>query len=122
VPGRNRGSYQEDRKWLDLRLGNWNGCAVKLALAFCAIAVFAFSSCDGGDKTRTYPTDVRENFLSSCEGGGGSPSECKCMLDEIQKRMDLDEFTRFEERYGANGDLPDEIADAAAECKLPPVD
>jgi hypothetical protein len=95
---------------------------VKLVLAICVIAVFSFSSCGGGDETRIYPADVRENFLSSCQNGGGSASECECMLDEIQKTMDLDEFTRYEDRYSASGELPDEVVDAAAECRAPSVD
>jgi hypothetical protein len=95
---------------------------VKLFLAICAIAVFALSSCGGGDGTQTYPADVRENFLSSCQNGGGSASECDCMLEEIQKTMDLDEFTKYEDRYSANGELPDEVVDAAAKCRAPSVD
>ena len=105
-----------------MRLWSWNGCAVKLVLAICAIAVLAFGACGGGDETQTYPADVRENFLSSCQNGGGSVSECECMLDEIQKTMDLDEFTKYEDRYSANGELPDEVVDAAAECRAPSVD
>lgn len=63
----------------------------------------------------TYPPDVVQNFLRSCTRRADERT-CRCALGRLERRVSLDEFHALEARIG-KGDLPQEMADAAAACR-----
>jgi hypothetical protein len=63
----------------------------------------------------TYPPDVVQNFLRSCTRRADERT-CRCALGQLERRVSLDEFHALEARIG-RGELPQEMAEAAATCQ-----
>lgn len=66
-----------------------------------------------------YPQEVKDAFLSSCVGAGSDAMFCACVLDKVQKKYSLEEFTAIESKLKA-GSPPQEFVEftgkARAEC------
>ena len=93
----------------------------KLIKLSMVVSLVAFAAGCGGGGTFTpkvseesesvaYPSDVRDNFLTSCVSnaalsGGGEEADyedtCGCLLNEIEARFTFEEFTAAEEAMSA---------------------
>ena len=66
-----------------------------------------------------YPQEVKDEFLKSCVGAGSNAMFCACMLDKVQSKYSLEEFTTIESKITA-GSPPEEFVEfsgkARAEC------
>jgi hypothetical protein len=82
------------------------------------LLLVALAGCNGGDGGGGYPSQVVENFMTSCTAQpGASESECQCAIDRIQETMTLEEFAAEEQRI-VRGERPsDEIIAAINECR-----
>jgi hypothetical protein len=69
--------------------------------------------------TGSYPQEVADEFLSSCEEAGSDGAFCKCMLEKVQAKYSFEEFSVIEAKLNA-GKPPDEFIEfsgkARAEC------
>ncbi|GAA2543362.1 hypothetical protein GCM10009860_25260 [Microbacterium mitrae] len=71
--------------------------AVPLTIA--ALTGCSNSAGGGGDNggTESWPANVTENFISSCEASsGGQTAYCECSLEALQSEYTLEEFTELE--------------------------
>jgi hypothetical protein len=81
----------------------------RLGLVFLVLC-----GCRGGPPN-PYPSEVVETFVASCRTNAPE-SVCRCAIDRIQRRWTLEEFKAFEARM-ADGEVPKELVDTAAECR-----
>jgi hypothetical protein len=83
---------------------------------------------DGGDDGDGYPADVVSNFLASCEPSAVESSQgaltaedareiCRCVVDELQQTLPLDDFREYEARLReGEAEPPDEVTEALGTC------
>ena len=95
----------------------------KILLSFICCVVLASCS-DSTSNTTDYPTEVRENFISSCvlnaEAQGAEPSKakesCECAFETIQKDFSFEEYSEAEQAM-INGEASEiDFGDIAARC------
>ena len=75
--------------------------------------------CGGGGGGGSYPSEVIDNFMSTCTSGGVSESQCRCIVDEIQERIPFEDFEAQEGSLGSGEASPEFIqgmADATMAC------
>lgn len=91
-----------------------------LNLSASIVFVAAMAGCGGGGSSTSevsedsesvaFPSDVRDNFLTSCVSnaalsGGGEEADyedtCGCLLNEIEARFSFEEFAAAEEAMAA---------------------
>jgi hypothetical protein len=59
------------------------------------LGLFALTACTKND----FPVEVVTNFMNQCSiNSGGNAVGCACMLGEIQAKMNIEEFTKLEQR------------------------
>jgi len=64
----------------------------KMAIAF---SILVLAACGKSD----FPVEVVTNFMNQCSiNSGGNAVGCACMLGEIQAKMNIEEFTKLEQR------------------------
>jgi hypothetical protein len=100
-------------------------------LAFMLAAVLIASGCGGGDDDEGgggYPAEAVSNFMASCEPSAVEGSEgaltaeeartiCRCVIDDLQQTLSLDEFLEYDERAREDAsDPPAEVTDALEKC------
>jgi hypothetical protein len=39
-----------------------------------------------------YPASIKQAFIEGCVGGGGTKSQCKCVIRKIERRYSLKRF------------------------------
>lgn len=79
-----------------------------MKILFAFIFVVAISSCGNSNKAgEKYPGQVRTNFINSC--AGKLPPEykknCECVLEAIEKRYSLADYTKIENDIKAGKDV-----------------
>ena len=101
--------------------------AVRLILLALAL-VFLALACGGGDDAEGYPDEVVSNFMASCEPAAVESSQgeltaeeartqCRCVIDELQETLSLEEFREVDARAREEGfDPPDEVSQALDKC------
>ena len=66
-----------------------------------------------------YPQSVKDEFLKSCVDAGSDAKFCACVLDKVQDKYSLEEFSVIESKIAA-GTPPDEFVEfsgkARAQC------
>ena len=85
-----------------------------VAGAFVALAV----ACGGGDGDggdRNYPDQVRNNYMTSCTRSGGTQEQCRCTLEAVEAKYNLDEFTQLEQDI-AKGQRFEELTSIVTGC------
>jgi hypothetical protein len=101
-----------------------------LALSLAALPIAFGCGGDGnGEGGAGYPAEVVSNFMSSCEPSAVESSQgeltaeearsvCRCMIDELEETLLLEEFREFDARADEQGfDPPDEVTDALEKCR-----
>jgi hypothetical protein len=86
-------------------------------LLVLAVAVF-FLGCGSAAVAPTparYPADVRQTFLSACEGQG-TPKSCECVLDYLERHMTYDEFLALDAAGAEAVQADDRVKTAVAMC------
>lgn len=75
-----------------------------IVLFFAVTITSCGSSSKRGEK---YPAQVRTNFINGCAGKlpEGYKSNCACVLEQIEKKYSLTEYTRLEEDVKAGKDV-----------------
>jgi hypothetical protein len=104
---------------------------VGVLLAALLTAVLIAAGCGGGDDADEgdgYPADVVSNFMASCEPSavessqGGLTAEdareiCRCVVDELQQTLPLDDFREYEARLREGDAEPQaEVTEALGTC------
>jgi hypothetical protein len=78
------------------------------------------TGCGGGDSGGdSYPSEVVDNFMSSCTAGGLSESQCRCTIDEIQAAIPFEDYENQEGLLSAgtpSEEFVQAMANAAMEC------
>ena len=98
-------------------------------LAVALMAAPLASGCGGGDDEGDgYPAEVVSSFMASCEPSAVESSQgaltaeearttCRCVIDELQQTLSLDEFREFDERAREEAaDPPPEVTAALEKC------
>jgi hypothetical protein len=84
-----------------------------------ANAVATTNNAQNSAATTAYPQAVVDEFLSSCESAGSARTFCRCVLDKVESKYSLEEFSVIESKITA-GEPPDEFVEftgkARAEC------
>lgn len=88
------------------------------------LLAFIITSCGGGKKPgEKYPDQVRTNFINGCAGKlpEGYKKNCECMLEQIEKKYSLTEYTKLEEDMKAGKDVSAfmALADSARQTCFP---
>lgn len=66
-----------------------------LAAALLACAIPAAAQQQPRRNTTPYPELFRTNFMNGCMVGSSAPV-CRCILDEVERTLTLDEFVDFD--------------------------
>lgn len=66
-------------------------------------------------QVEAYPADVVDNFMNACTRNA-APRDCRCTIDEIRRRITIDEYHAMEARM-AKRDMPPEMLAAAEACR-----
>lgn len=90
------------------------------------VLIFAatIASCGSGKKPgEKYPAQVRTNFINGCAAKlpEGYSKNCECMLEQIEKKYSLTEYTKLEEDMKAGKDVSAfmALADSARQTCFP---
>jgi len=92
----------------------------RLALAVVLLAAMATAAC-GQDEATDYTSAHRDAFLAACSRPLDDPrllsDVCACVYDEMEQEIPFSEFERISEALESpSTPLPDEIAQAVADC------
>ena len=85
-------------------------------IAITLFSIITISSCNSKHE---YPPDVTQNFMNSCQENGGSQGMCSCVLEQIQKKYTIEEFSTIEVKIKAGQsteDFMDFVGKARVEC------
>jgi hypothetical protein len=94
------------RKFLNLSIS----IVFVAVMAGCGSSSSSTEENSADSESAAYPSDVRDNFLTSCVqnaalSGGGEEADyedvCGCLLDEIEARFTVEEFAAAEEAMAA---------------------
>jgi hypothetical protein len=69
-----------------------------------------------GERSDDFPPAVRANFLTGCFSSGGDESRCRCALEEVEARFDIDEYIEEEDQFLTTGEFPPRVLDAFGAC------
>lgn len=83
--------------------------------SLCIALAVGLISCTA--QKRTYPAAYVQNFMNGCIYSGGTQIICSCIIDKIQERYSLEEFSQIEVKMQATGVLPEEILDFVGTCR-----
>ena len=86
------------------------GCRMRPLL----LLLLLLAAC-GRRQEDVYPPEVVQNFMHGCTARSEERA-CRCALDALQSRFSIDEFRGFEAQM-SKGEVPKEMADAAASCR-----
>jgi hypothetical protein len=121
----------EDRACFALELAGHRRVMRVVVLIVWLTAVVFVSGCGGGDDDEGsggYPADAVSNFMASCEPSAVESSQgaltaeeartmCRCVIDDLQQTLPLDEFLEYDERAREDpSDPPTEVTDALEKC------
>lgn len=83
------------------------------------LALVALAACggDGNGGGEDYPPAVRDQFIQSCTGSGGTNEQCTCALDRLEDEFTLEEFTEESVKF-AQGEPSDEFREAVVNATL----
>ena len=99
--------------------------SVIFTVAFFGVATAACGSSDSGSSSdRSWPSEVKDNFLTSCEvnaemagaSSSFSSSYCKCVLQKLEDTMTADEFAEAEQKMMRGQDSGVDLESLAAQC------
>jgi hypothetical protein len=104
-----------------------------LVTSIAAAAALALAGCgdSGGGKAKTsstpltetssattYPAQIESNFMTNCERTSqGNTNGCRCILDELERRFTLAEFTKEDQAVGKGKAPSKRFTDAVATCR-----
>ncbi len=64
-----------------------------------------------------WPEEVRDNFLGAClDGSGGEEDYCRCVLEELEASLTVEEFEELEGDLAEEGDLPPVVEVIVEDC------
>lgn len=78
------------------------------------LALLALAAACGCEPANEYPAEVVENFVAACRTRTDERA-CRCAIDELRDRFPWERFQALERRM-ADGEMPDEIAEAVGGC------
>lgn len=84
-------------------------------LVVAPLLIAALAACSSTDD-RSYPADVRRNFMSACIGNGGTRDSCTCEFEAIEGELTLDEYVDLEAELLATGVIPADLVAAMDSC------
>ena len=95
-----------------------------LVAAFSLATAACSSSDNGSSSNRSWPSDVKDNFMTSCEvnaemagaSSSFSSSYCKCVLEKLEGTMTADEFVEAEQKMMRGQDSGVDLESLAAQC------
>ncbi len=65
-----------------------------------------------------YPADVVQNFMNACQRSGGTQAICGCVLDHVQTRYTVQEFSRLEVQLASGQQMPQDLLNILADCRV----
>src|SRR3954454_24709034 len=71
---------------------------------------------NAGATTHRYPNTVRNAFVKGCVQGGGSHTQCKCVIRKIERRYTLKQFERIVRRVSRGGEFPTPVTRFVESC------
>ena len=63
-----------------------------------------------------YPPNVKDQFVSGCEKGGGSKTQCTCTIDAIEEKYSLIDFLDLLQKT-SGGSLPPALQKIVEKCR-----
>ena len=101
-----------------------------MSIAAAAVLVLAGCGDSGGGKAKTsstpltktsaagYPVQVETNFMTNCERTSqGNTKGCRCILDELERKFTLAEFTKEDQAVGSGKKPSKRFTDAVDTCR-----
>lgn len=94
-------------------------------IAFALIMLIGmFSGTDTKPISETKPSEklvsdqqyFYNTFVKGCEKGGGTASECQCMLTKVKQRWTFEEFKAVATEYTKTNKLPEAMQQMATDC------
>ncbi len=79
-----------------------------MKILFVLIFAVVITSCGSSNKPgEKYPEQVRTNFINACAGKlpEGYSKNCECMLEQIEKKYSLSDYTKVENNLKADKDV-----------------
>jgi hypothetical protein len=70
----------------------------------------------GGGGLEDIPPNVKKQFVTGCERGGGSKTACQCAIDEIDKQYDFVEFLDIINDVNKTGKFPPKVQKIIQSC------
>jgi hypothetical protein len=70
----------------------------------------------GGGGLEDIPPNVKKQFVTGCEKGGGSKTACQCAIDEIDKKYDFVEFLDIINKVNDTGKFPPKVQKIIQSC------
>jgi pSer/pThr/pTyr-binding forkhead associated (FHA) protein len=70
----------------------------------------------GGGGLEDIPPNVKKQFVSGCQKGGGSKTACTCAIDEIDKKYNFIEFLDIIQKVNSTGKFPAPVQKIIQSC------
>jgi hypothetical protein len=89
-----------------------------LALAGCGDGGGGDATTATSSKPAGYPANVENNFMTNCERtSNGNTTGCQCILDELERKFTLAEFTKEDQAVAAGRQPSKKFTDAVDTCR-----
>lgn len=83
-----------------------------------SLTFFLATSCGGnGDNKKQYPAELTQNFMNACTLNGGEQEMCSCLLEKIQEKYTLEEYSAIETKIQF-GKTPDEFLEFLGKARV----
>ena len=70
----------------------------------------------GGGDLNKYPPNVKRQFVTGCQRGGGSKGACQCAINQIEKNYDLIQFLDIIGKVNKTGKFPSTVERLIRKC------
>jgi hypothetical protein len=78
------------------------------AYAFLALATASLTACNPFASGDTYPPQVIIAYMNACKMSGGQDTYCRCVIDDLQKKVSLADFNELDLQFRTRGIVPPE--------------
>ncbi|HET6949845.1 MAG TPA: hypothetical protein VFI47_05705 [Acidimicrobiales bacterium] len=89
--------------------------AVPVAVVAAVLAA-APAACGGGQASRGYADDLRDDFVAAC-AAGASTDVCRCLYDALEENVPFERFEEIDRQIREDPTaIPPDVVELAAGC------
>jgi hypothetical protein len=68
------------------------------------------------DIPSSYTPELEDGFMRGCTSTGGTTSQCRCLLTEVEREYSVTELVELNDQIVETGEYPPELVAMGARC------